>query len=129
VRFVAVSSGPADYSAHKEIALIARGLPYLRLVMHTDDWSVYQVRDPLPLSSGVATVAALGANSVTLHAKTPGSTLVRVRFTPYWALSGVHGCIAPEGEFTKVTLRQAGTAKLVIRFAFDRVGARSPRCD
>jgi hypothetical protein len=97
--------------------------------MHTDDWSVYQVRDPLPLSSGVATVAALGANSVTLHAKTPGSTLVRVRFTPYWALSGVHGCIAPEGEFTKVTLRQAGTAKLVIRFAFDRVGARSPRCD
>jgi hypothetical protein len=128
VRFVAVSSGPADYSAHKEIALIARGLPYLRLVMHTPDWSVYAVRNPLPLATGVATVTALGANQVTLTAGSPGSTLVRVRFTPYWALSGAQGCVAPAGEFTRVTLTRAGTARLVIRFSLSRVGARSPRC-
>jgi hypothetical protein len=129
VRFVAVSSGPADYSAHAEIALIAHGLPYLRLVMHTIDWSVYSVRDPMPIASGAAQVTELGANSVTLDARRPGTTLVRVRFTPYWALSGSPGCVAPDGEFTRVTLRRAGPAKLVIRFALDRVGARSPRCD
>jgi hypothetical protein len=129
VRFVAVSSGPADYSAHAEIALIAHGLPYLHLVMHTIDWSVYAVRDPLPMASGAATVTELGANSVTLDAHRPGTTLVRVRFTPYWALSGSPGCVAPDGEFTRVTLRRAGPAKLVIRFALDRVGSRSARCD
>jgi hypothetical protein len=54
--------------------------------------------------------------------------VVHVRFTPYWALSGGSGCVAPDGQYTRVTLRAPGTVRLVTRFALDRIRADSPRC-
>jgi hypothetical protein len=53
---------------------------------------------------------------------------VRVRFTPYWAIAEGSGCVAPEGDFIRLTLRRAGRVRLVTRFAPGRVGARSARC-
>ncbi len=128
VRFVAVSDAPLDYSARGEQTLIDRGLPYLSLVLRTRHWRVYAVRDPTPIAQGVATLSAIDANSLTLRASRPGAAVIRVRFTPYWALAQGSGCVAPDGEFTKLTLRRAGPVRLVIRFSLSRVGARSPRC-
>ena len=128
VRFVAVAGASLDYSARQEVALIDRGLPYLRLVWRSRDWRVYAVGDPSPIVQGPARLTALGPDSLTLDARGPGSVLVRVRFTPYWALSGGPGCVAPDGGFTRVTLRRAGPVRLVIGFALGRVDARSPRC-
>jgi hypothetical protein len=127
VRFVAVPDASLDYSARAEVALIDRGLPYLRLVWRSRHWRVYAVSDPTPIVTGAA-LRALGPDSLTIAA--PGRTRVevRVRFAPYWSLSGGSGCVAPDGDFTQVTLRHAGTVRLVIRFALDRIGARSPRC-
>jgi len=127
VRFVAVANASLDYSARAEVALIDRGLPYLRLVWRSPYWRVYAVSDPAPIVSG-AVLRALGADSLTIDARKPGGVYVRVHFTPYWALSGGQGCVAPAGDFTRLTLRRAGVVRLVIRFAFDRVQARSPRC-
>ena len=128
VRFVAVSDANLDYSAEAETALIDRGLPYLRLVMHTTHWHVYAVSDPTPIVEGAATLRALGPNSLTIDAHRPGRELVRVRFTPYWALGEGSGCVAPAGDFTALTLRRPGPVRLVIRFSLGRIGARSPRC-
>lgn len=128
IHYVAVSRGPVDYSARREVALIARGLPYLTPVFHSRYWTIYAVKDPTALGQGAATVTALGANSVTLRATHPGSTYVRVRFTPYWKLTGVRGCVSKDGDFTRVSLDSAGTARLVIAFALDRIGATSSRC-
>jgi hypothetical protein len=128
VRFVAVSDSGVDASAVREERLIDRGLPYLELVKRTAHWRIYSVRDAAPLAEGAATATALGPNSVTLRASRPGTALVRVRFTPYWALSGGPGCVAPAGDLTQVTLRQPGTVRLIIRFSLGRIGARSPRC-
>jgi hypothetical protein len=127
VRFVTVPDASLDYSARAEVALIDRGLAYLRLVWRSRHWRVYAVSDPTPIVTGAA-LRALGPDSLTIAA--PGRTRVelRVRFTPYWALSGGAGCVAPDGDFTQVTLRRAGSVRLVIRFALDRIGARSPRC-
>jgi hypothetical protein len=127
VRFVAVADTGLDYSARDEVALIDRGLPYLRLVWRSRHWRVYAVAHPTPIVRG-ATLRALGPDSLTIDASRPGRVSVRVRFTPYWALSGAPGCVAPEGDFTRLTLRRAGEVRLVIRFALDRIGARSPRC-
>jgi hypothetical protein len=66
---------------------------------------------------------------VTLVARRPGTAIVRVRFTPYWALDGVSGCVAPAGDFTRITFRQAGRARLVIDFSLGRIRARSERCN
>jgi hypothetical protein len=128
IRFVAVSDARLDYSAHRETALIDRGLPYLRLVLRTHNWRVYAVRNPTPIVQGAAALKALGPNSLTLQAQRAGTVFVRVRFTPYWALSEGSGCVAPDGEFTKLTLRHAGPVRLVIRFSLARIRARSPRC-
>ena len=128
VRFVAVADAPLDYSAREEVALIDRGLPYLRLVWRSRHWRVYAVADPTTIVEGHATLRAFGPDSLTIDATAPGSVYVRVRFTPYWALSGGQGCVAPDGDFTRVTLRRAGQVRLVIRFALDRIQAHSPRC-
>jgi hypothetical protein len=128
VRFVAVSDANLDYSAIKETALIDRGLPYLHLVLHTQHWRVYAVRDPTPIVQGAATLLALNPSSLVLRAQRPGRVLVRVRFTPYWTLGGGSGCVSPAGEFTQLTLRRAGPVQLVTSFSLGRIGAHSPRC-
>ena len=128
VRFVAISDAGLDYSAVGETRLIDRGLPYLALVMRSRHWRVYAVAGPTPLAQGAATVTGLGPASVTLQAERPGDALVRVHFTPYWAILKGSGCIAPDGEFTKLRLRRAGRVELGIRFSLGRMGARSARC-
>ncbi len=128
VRFVAVPNAALDFSAHKETALIDRGLPYLKLVYRTPNWRVYAVRRPTPMVSGDARLLSLGPNSVTLKAARPGSAMIRVRFSPYWQVSGEPGCVAPDGEFTKLTVRRPGVVRLVIAFALDRIRADTPRC-
>jgi hypothetical protein len=128
VRFVAVSDTTPDTSARQEIRLIDRGLPYLRPVLVTRAFRVYAVRDALPIVQGPATLTDLGANSLTLRARAAGSLLLRVHFTPYWKLSPGSGCVMPDGDFTKLTLRRPGTAKLIINFSLARIGSRSPRC-
>lgn len=131
VRYVALPNrGRLDYSARQETALIRGGLPYLSLVARLPNWEVYAVANPTQIASGVATLQALGPNSVTLKVSRPGGAFVRVHFTPYWELHGVAGCLAPGAEdFTQLTLRSAGVARLVIGFSPWRIRARSPRCN
>jgi hypothetical protein len=128
VRFVAVSDARLDYSAKQETALVDRGLPYLRLVLRTAHWHVYAVSDPTPIVQGPATLTKLGPNSLTVSARRAGTVLARVRFTPYWKLENGSGCVAPAGDFTALTLRRAGTLRLVMDFSLDRILARTPRC-
>src|SRR5581483_9618356 len=113
VRFVATSDARLDYSAHKEAALIANGLPYLRLVFSSRHWRVYAVSNPTPIVTGAAILRKLDANSLTLQATRGGAALVRVHYTPYWALAGGGGCVAPAGDYTRVTLRGPETVRLV----------------
>jgi len=128
IRFVAIADAPLDYSALAEAALIDHGQPYLRLVMRSAHWRVFAVAHAAPIVQGAATLTALGPDSLTLRVEHPGSAVARVHFTPYWALAGSPGCVAPAGDFTSLTLRRAGLARLVIRFSPARIGARSPRC-
>jgi hypothetical protein len=128
VRFVAAPDATLDYSAKAEMRLIHRGLPYLHLVLRTAHWRVYAVRDPTPIAQGGARLQAVGPDWFRLYAPAPGTTLLRVHFTPYWALVQGSGCVAPAGSVTKVTLRRAGTAELAVRFSLGRVGAHSARC-
>ncbi|HWE34215.1 MAG TPA: hypothetical protein VG410_12065 [Solirubrobacteraceae bacterium] len=129
VRFVAVADAPLDYAAKTETALIDRGLPYLRPVGRTGHWRIYAVRDATPIVTGAATLTSIGPNSLTLLATRPGDAFVRVHFTPYWTLGTGHGCVQPTGQFTELRLRDAGPAQLTIGFAFNRIGAHSPRCN
>ncbi len=128
VRYVAVSDAELDYSAKREVALINRGLPFLHLVYRSPHWRVYAVRDPTPIASGSATLSNLGPNWLQLQAHTTGTTEIRVRWSPYWAITRGSGCVGPSGGFTKLTTTRPGPVRIETRFALNRIGARSPRC-
>jgi hypothetical protein len=110
------------------VALISRGLAYLHLVMRSAHWRVYAVADTAPIVTGPATLQAIGPDWLALHARAPGSVLVRVRFSPYWALARGPGCVAVAGAYTRVTLPRAGAVRLVMAFSVSRLAATSSRC-
>ena len=115
---MAAPDAQLDYSAKAEMALIDRGLPYLHEVMHSRHWRVYAGGRRDPDRPGAGDPAGAGARLADARPRTgPGSLLVHVRFTPYWALSGAAGCVAPDGQYTRVTLRAPGTVRLVTQFA------------
>jgi hypothetical protein len=128
VRFVAAPDAPVDYSARQEMALIRHGLPYLHLVMRSAHWRVYAVADATPIVTGVATLQAMGGDWLELDARAPGTVVLHVRFSPYWALTQGSGCVASDGLYTRLALRHAGPARLTTRFSLGRIGATSPRC-
>lgn len=129
VRYVAVAGAPPDYSARAELRLIAAGLPYLRVVARLPHWTVYAVTDATPLATGAGRVVSLGPGTLTLAIARPGHIYLRVRWSPYWQLRGVRGCVAPAGAFTRISAGGSGRASLEMSFSLTRVGSRAPRCD
>lgn len=128
VRFVAVPHATVDYAAADEVRLIDRGLPYLRLVDRTADWRIYAVTDATPIVQGPAILSVLGPNWLQLQASRPGTSLIRVRWSPYWAVTQGSGCVAPAGGFTQLRVRHPGPVRVAIRFSLTRIGASTPRC-
>lgn len=129
VAYVAVAAAPPDYSSRREVALIDRGLPYLRLLRRLPNWRVYAVVHPTPVVSGAARLTGMGQSTLLLNVRRTGSAVVRVRYSPYWQLVGVPGCVAPDGSRTRLQLRGTGPALLTISFSSHRIAATSPRCN
>jgi len=128
VRYVAVSDKNLDYSAKQEVALINRGLPYLRLVFRNRHWRVYAVRNPTPIVDGAATLTELGSDWLEVNGLRAGTAIVRVHFSPYWAVVDGSGCVAPYGQYTELAVHRPGIIKVAMRFSLSRIRATSPRC-
>jgi hypothetical protein len=128
VRYVAVADAPLDYSAKRETSLIAHGLPYLRTVFADDHWHVYRVLNFTPIVQGAAILRSIGPDYFTLTAQRPGTVLLHVGFSPFWALGQGSGCVTDAGGLTQLSLRRAGAVRLVMRFSLSRIEATSPRC-
>jgi hypothetical protein len=130
VHYVALSDARLDGSARLEDALVRSGrLRWLRLVWHSEHWRVYAVDVPGQLAVGSAAVTRLGADSVDFVAAGPGDVLLRVRYTPYWALVRGDGCVErAAGGWTRVQARATGPMRIATRFAPGRIVSRGPRC-
>ncbi len=129
VRYVAVADTPPDYAARAELRLIRRGLPYLHVVARLAHWTVYAVEHPTAVVSGAGRLESMGPNSLTVAVAHPGLVRLRVRWSPYWRLSGVRGCVAPDRQFTQLRASASGTARLRSSFALARIDSRAPRCN
>jgi hypothetical protein len=131
VRYVALPDAKPDNSAYREVALIERGLPYLRLRASFEHWRIYEVTLPAPVvipgRGADIDLEQLGSDQVLLRVRKPGSALVRVRWTPYWLAKG--GCVERDGDWTRVTATKPGFLKLVTRFGPERVLQRGKRCN
>ena len=129
VRYVAVADAAPDYSARAELRLIRSRPSYLHVIARLPHWTVYAVTDPSPIASGAGRVEAVGSSTLRLAITRAGAIHVRVRWSPYWQLSGVRGCVAPAGAFTLITTRGRGSAELRMSFSIARIDSRAPRCD
>jgi hypothetical protein len=116
VSYVAVADADLDYIARDEVALIDRGLPYLRRIWRSAHWTLYRVRRPTPLVAPAgATLDRVGPADFGLLVRRPGPYLVRIHYTPYWSLSAGSGCVARAGRWTRVTARRPGAVDVVAR--------------
>ena len=129
VAYVALPDVRLDYSATAEGALIKHGLPYLHEVWRAAHWRLFAVRGARALAQSPAVVSAIGSDSFTLRAPTPGRFEVRVRFTPYWALLSGAGCVSEApGGWTLLQARAAGTIRVGVDFSLGRLFDHGPRC-
>jgi hypothetical protein len=134
VSYVALSDAPLDYSAKAEARLVAGGSAgaragYLKEIWHSRHWRLYAVQSATPLAQPPAQLSGASSDTLKLDVPRPGSYLVRVHFTPYWALSSGSGCVSRgAGDWTDVRALRPGTFALVIRFSLARVFTHGARC-
>ena len=125
VRWVAVPNVQLDGSVSGEAKLVAHGLARLQRIWATPDWTLYSVADPKPIATGVATATQMSSRELLLNVSAPGTAAIQVRWSRWWRLEGIKGCLQP-GPLGMTTLKaqQAGLARLSI------IGlAGGPRCD
>lgn len=127
VRYVALPDAALDPSARAEAQLIATRPEYLQPVWRDAHWQLFRVRGSVGLVAGPARMTALRPDGFALHATGPGTVLVRVRHTPYWAVTAGSACVSKAvGGWTAVTVAQAGAVRVQARLEMPR-GTRCSR--
>jgi hypothetical protein len=130
VAWVALPDVKPDNSSFKERGLIEDDPPYLRLVKRLPHWRIYAVTLPHPMvipeEGQDIRLTKLGSDEVDLDARTAGSALVRVRWSPYWRVHG--GCVERAGDWTRVTAKRPGKLHMTTSFSLWRVFLRGRRC-
>ncbi len=124
ISYVALPDAPLDYSSVRERKLILADPSYLTLRYRTEDWRIYQVRDPKPLVAPLGAAAAktlwFGRQGFALDVERPGEFLVRVSFTPYWSIDRGSGCILRRGEWTVARASRPGIFRVGADFSVGR---------
>ncbi|MEA2374580.1 MAG: hypothetical protein QOD53_1043 [Thermoleophilaceae bacterium] len=130
VQYVALAGAPTDFAGRSEADfLVQQKLPYLRPVWGNRDWRLWAVIDPTPLLSGPGRLLSSTADSFTFQADRPGRFVMRLHFSPYWALSSGAGCVqAARLNWTGITVKRPGRVTVRTRFSPVRVLSQGPRC-
>ena len=130
VQFVALPDVKPDESSFKERGLIERDPPYLKLIKRLPHWRIYSVTLPHPMvisEEGVdIRLTRLRPDEVELDARTAGSALIRMQWSPYWKLHG--GCVEREGDWTSIKVAHPGKVRMTMTFSPARVLFRGRRC-
>ncbi len=110
VGFVVMHQGRPDGPAEDEAAIVAAGPDYLERVWQDEGWTVYRVKDAVPLVSSPGTVVRGDDASLVVRMPAAGSVTVRVAYSPWLRAPG--GCLRQEGEWTRLTVPRAGEYRL-----------------
>jgi hypothetical protein len=106
VRYVAISAGTPDPAAVAEAATIREGQPWLVPIWHNAFWQLYRVTSAIPLASPPGTIIGSTPAEITLRMSRPGTTIVRVHWSPLLRAPGA--VVAQAGPWTSLTVRRPG---------------------
>ncbi|MFJ9196366.1 hypothetical protein [Streptomyces flaveolus] len=113
VGLVVLPLGRPDGPAEAEAALVRDPElrpEWLEPVWQDEHWRVYRVRDAEPLVSAPGTVVTTTGTELVLRADRPGPVTVKVAWSPWLRADG--GCLAEDGEFTRLTVPAAGEYRI-----------------
>jgi hypothetical protein len=118
VGLVVLHHGKPDGPAEGEAAIVRGEPPWLERVWRDADWTVYRVRDAVPLVAAPASV--VGGDDAELVVRMPraGSVTVRVAYSPWLRAKGA--CVRPDGAWTRLTVPRAGEYRLDSAYRLDR---------
>ncbi|MEU7210319.1 hypothetical protein AB0B06_18095 [Streptomyces sp. NPDC044989] len=117
VGFVVAPLGRPDGPARAEAKLVRDPElrpEWLKPVWRDAHWQVYRVRDAVPLVSAPGTVVSTGPADLVLRVARPGTVTVRVAWSPWLRSDG--GCLAQDGEFTRLTVEAPGEYRISSRY-------------
>ncbi|MFB7651725.1 MULTISPECIES: hypothetical protein [unclassified Streptomyces] len=117
VGFVVLPLGKPDGPARAEAALVRDPElrpDWLEPVWQDAHWRVYRVRDAVPLVSTPGTVVTSTGVDLVLRVDRPGAVTVRVAWSPWLRSDG--GCLARDGDFTRLTVEAPGEYRLSSRY-------------
>ncbi|MFI1013797.1 hypothetical protein [Streptomyces sp. NPDC020965] len=120
VGFVVLPHGQPDGPAEEEAALVRAEPAWLERVWRDENWTIYRVRDAVPLVSPPATVVRSDAAELVVRMPAAGSATVRVAYSPWLRAEGA--CLREEGEWTRLTVPRAGEYRLDSRYRPARSG-------
>ena len=106
VGLVVLHHGRPDGPAEGEAAIVRSGPDWLERVWQDEGWTVYRVRDAVPLVSAPATVVRGDDAELVVRMPAAGSVTVRVAYSPWLRAQGA--CLRQEGEWTRLTVPQGG---------------------
>ncbi|MDX6645187.1 MAG: hypothetical protein QOK40_914 [Miltoncostaeaceae bacterium] len=116
VHYVLLPDDPLDPSAEAEAARVRAGTG-LDLVARLAGWRIYALPHPTPIATPAREirVVAVSAERIALRVRQPRRYELRLRYTPYWEVSGP-ACAAP-GRPWGTDLRVARSGLVILRFA------------
>lgn len=124
VGFVVLHHGKPDGPAEAEAAIVRAGPGWLERVWQDDGWTVYRVRDAVPLATPPATVVRGSDAELVVRMPAAGSVTVRVAYSPWLRARGA--CLSQDGEWTRLTVPRAGEYRLDSAYRLTRSGG--PGC-
>ncbi|MFC9427423.1 hypothetical protein [Streptomyces sp. NPDC056987] len=125
VGLVVLPHGKPDSPAAAEAAVVADGPQWLTPVWRDSHWTVYRVRDAVPLVTRPAEVVRSDAASMVVRMEAAGSVTVRIAYSPWLRAPGA--CVSRAGDWIRLTAPAAGEYRLDSAYRLPGAGASGCR--
>ncbi|WP_322974552.1 MFS transporter [Actinacidiphila epipremni] len=114
VYYVVLPADEPDGAAVAEAKIVRSDPDWLTPVWNDANWQIFKVDGAVdPLADPPATVEEAGPAELTVSMPSAGSVLLRIPWSPVLGIEGAkdnrHGCLAAEGEWTRLYVPTAGT--------------------
>ncbi|MFI6859543.1 hypothetical protein ACIBKZ_06485 [Streptomyces sp. NPDC050421] len=110
VGLIVLPAGHPDGAGLEEANLVKKPPGWLKPVWRDDGWAIYRLQKPEPLVSAPATVLRTDEASLVVHMPSPGSTIVKIAYSPW--LNAPGACIERVGAWTRLTVPEPGDYRL-----------------